>query len=478
MIIKFNRTLYFQENIIDFVCMIETKDYYKIIEVDELTINKAKITTDPLERVTIPYKDWKTGKKLADVWKIPIEYCKFRLENGRIKTEIISHQKLKGVLDPDQEEVQKIIHGYLGKSDPSKNKILKEALKKDGQQEVAVITADGFLINGNRRKWALQELNKESPDEKYKTMKVVVLPGTNDPERPTRIDIALLENRYQVYEDGKSEYSEMNKALTYYEHDKSGIDIKDLLKEDTSYANLNAKQLEKKANEFKEAYFKPIELMKQFLDINGTPDDFNRVEDRWQSFKELRKIVLKPLGQEKTLVKYNLQKQDVGVIQNAAFNLIKIKDASEIVHQNRDLIRIIPKALELKNNTGKKEIIDIGKIEDEISETNDPDQKNIEWQKKYSVEIINKIKKVSNLIEKKKAQEGPIDRLLEAMDVLEDESLYADSTENMKPDDAEKAMKISNHVATRAQHITDMFYTIKKGFVDDVEAFRKKYSKD
>ena len=47
--------------------MIETKDYYKTIEVDERTFNKAKITTDPLERVTIPYKDWKTGKKLADV---------------------------------------------------------------------------------------------------------------------------------------------------------------------------------------------------------------------------------------------------------------------------------------------------------------------------------------------------------------------------------------------------------------------------
>lgn len=459
--------------------MLETKGFYTIKKIDEEEINGIKIKTDPIEYAPIPYKDWIIEKKSAIVWKVPIEYCKFRLENGRIKTEILSHQKLKGILDPDQKEAQEVIRSYLAKSDPAKNKLLKEALKKDGQRAAAVITADGFLINGNRRKWALEELNKESPDEKYKTMKVAILPGTNDPERPTRIDIALLENRYQVYEDGKSEYTEMNKALTYYEHDKSGIDIKDLLKEDAMFANLNPKQLEKKAIEFKEIYFKPIELMKQYLEINGTPEDFNRVEDRWQSFKELRKYVLKPLEKEKTLALWNkLQKQDVGIIQNAAFNLIKIKDASDVVHQNRDLIRMIPKALVLKNNIGKKELIDIGKIEDEISETDDPDQKDIIWQKKYSEEIINKIKKISNLIEKKKAEEGPIDRLMEAMEILEDESLYADNAENTKPDDAERAMKISNQIVTRAQHITDMFYTIKKGFSDGVEAFREKYNKD
>jgi hypothetical protein len=458
--------------------MLETKDFYIIKKVDEEEINAVRIKTDPIEYASIPYKDWRIEKKSVIIWKVPIEYCKFRLENGRIKTEILSHQKLKGILDPDQKEVQEVIRGYLAKSDPAKNKLLKEALKKDGQQFAAVITADGFLINGNRRKWALEELNKESPDEKYKTMKVAILPGTNDPERPTRIDIALLENRYQVYEDGKSEYSEMNKALTYYEHDKSGINIKDLLKEDTMYANLNPKQLEKKAIEFKETYFKPIELMKQFLEINGTPENFNKVEDRWQSFKELRKIVLMPLEKEKTLVKYNLQKQDVGIIQNAAFNLIKIKDASDVAHQNRDLIRMIPKALELKNNIGKKELIDIGKIEDELSETDDPDQKDIIWQKKYSEEIINKIKKILNLIEKKKAEEGPIDRLIEALNILDDESLYADNTENTKADDAERAMKISNQIVTRAQHITDMFYSIKKGFTDGLEAFREKYKKD
>jgi hypothetical protein len=185
-----------------------------------------------------------------------------------------------------------------------------------------------------------------------------------------------------------------------------------------------------------------------------------------------------PLEKEKTLVKYNLQKQDVGIIQNAAFNLIKIKDASDVAHQNRDLIRMIPKALELKNNIGKKELIDIGKIEDELSETDDPDQKDIIWQKKYSEEIINKIKKILNLIEKKKAEEGPIDRLIEALNILDDESLYADNTENTKADDAERAMKISNQIVTRAQHITDMFYSIKKGFTDGVEAFREKYKKD
>ena len=142
---------------------------------------------------------------------------------------------------------------------------------------------------------ALTLLNKDFPDEKYKTMKVVILPGSDDPERPTEIDIALLENRYQLYVDGKSEYSEMNKALTYYEHENSGINIKDLLKEDASYGNLNEKQLEQKANDFRENYFRPIELMKQYLEMNNISGNFNLVANRWQSFKELRKVVLKAL---------------------------------------------------------------------------------------------------------------------------------------------------------------------------------------
>ena len=457
--------------------MLETKNFYKISKVDEETINKYKVSTN--SNAIIPYKDWKQNSNSKPVWKVPIEYCKFRLENGRIKTEILTHEKLKGTLDPNAQSTQDIIAGYLQESDPSKNKDLKELLKKDGQTEAAVITADGFLINGNRRKLALTLLNEKFPDEKYKTMKVVILPGSNDPERPTEIDIALLENRYQLYVDGKSEYSEMNKALTYYHHEKSGINIKDLLKEDASYGNLNEKQLEQKANDFKESYFVPIELMKQYLELNNINGDFNRVTDRWQSFKELRKVVLEPLDKEKNLVLYNLQKNDIGLIQNAAFNLIKLKDASSVVHQNRDLIRLIPKALALKDGIGKKEIFKIGKIEDSNENIKDPDEKDLKWQKDKGVEVLNIVKKLSSLIGKQDEQEDPLDRLSESLQKIMHKDLEIEKIVKMSAQDADSAMKMCNKIQAKSKKLANFFYDKSTGVSqEDLQDLIKRFNKD
>lgn len=457
--------------------MLETKNFYKISKVDEETINKYKISTT--STAIIPYKDWKQNSNSKPVWKVPIEYCKYRLENGRIKTEILTHEKLKGTLDPNSQQTQNYIADYLRESDPSKNKDLRELLKKDGQTEPAVITADGFLINGNRRKLALTLLNKDFPDEKYKTMKVVILPGSDDPERPTEIDIALLENRYQLYVDGKSEYSEMNKALTYYEHENSGINIKDLLKEDASYGNLNEKQLEQKANDFRENYFRPIELMKQYLEMNNISGNFNLVADRWQSFKELRKVVLEPLEKEKNLVTYNLKKNDIGLIQNAAFNLIKLKDSSSVAHQNRDLIRLIPKALGLKDEIGKKEIFKIGKIEDANENIKDQIEKDLMWQKNKGVEVLNIVKKINNLIGKQDEQEDPLDRLSESLQKIMHKDLEIEKILKMSIHDADLAMKLCNKIQARSKKLANFFYDKSTGVSeDDIQELINKFNKD
>ena len=123
-----------------------------------------------------------------DNYLIPIEYC-FRLDNGRIKHQILSHEKIKGSLDKNSDETQKIISDYISKSDPKKSGFEKAFGKR---WPIKVMTADGFLINGNRRKWAFQELSKVYPNEKYNRLKVVILPGSDSPERPTVKDIAIL----------------------------------------------------------------------------------------------------------------------------------------------------------------------------------------------------------------------------------------------------------------------------------------------
>ena len=137
-------------------------------------------------------------------------------KNPYLSKFIFNHvvNKLKGKLDPNDQNSQDIIAGYLERTDPAKNKSLKEILKKEGQKEAAVITADGFLINGNRRKWALQKLNEEFPDEKFKTMKVVILPDEGDEGGPPTIkEIEQVENRCQMQKSGKSDYYDFDKLF-------------------------------------------------------------------------------------------------------------------------------------------------------------------------------------------------------------------------------------------------------------------------
>ncbi len=200
----------------------------------EKYINDIKQETG--SKILIPYRDWESIRKTQTEYKIPLGACLYRLDNGRIKTKTLSHEKNEGkFINLNSKEVQEKIEEFLESSDPRQNEVLKKRLYKDGQKETAVITADGFLINGNRRKLALQRLFEKTGDEKFNYLNVVILPGSSSPERPTITDIALLETRYQFQEQGKSEYTGMDQALMMRAHVDSGIQLKTLLRDDPIY---------------------------------------------------------------------------------------------------------------------------------------------------------------------------------------------------------------------------------------------------
>ena len=100
--------------------------HIEINKIDESHIAKVKIPTE--EKAVIPYKDWKKEQRTSIVYKLPIEYCKFRVENGRIATEITTYETTKGPLDPNAETTQQIISNFLSKSDTQNNEILKKSL--------------------------------------------------------------------------------------------------------------------------------------------------------------------------------------------------------------------------------------------------------------------------------------------------------------------------------------------------------------
>ena len=118
------------------------------------------------------------------VVRVPSELLRFRKDNGRILSDVMSYEKDKGTLTEKSEEAQGILRDFLYKKDPEKTNELINSIKHVGQREPAIITCDGFLINGNRRKVALDKLFIDTGEDQYSTMKVVILPNISDEGGP------------------------------------------------------------------------------------------------------------------------------------------------------------------------------------------------------------------------------------------------------------------------------------------------------
>jgi hypothetical protein len=134
---------------------------------------------------------------LREIVKVPIEILRYRKDNGRISSDVLHYEKNIGPLDETDDDDQNKIREFLEQKDPEKTAVLRKAIIHEGQRDPAIVTCDGFLINGNRRKMVMEKLDEEFPNtDKYAFMKVVILPGKDDVGGPpTLIEIEKIENR-------------------------------------------------------------------------------------------------------------------------------------------------------------------------------------------------------------------------------------------------------------------------------------------
>ena len=202
---------------------------------------KRRRTVKPSKTVINFRTDIKDGVE-RDVWRVPIEILRYRKDNGRIASDVLDYEKNVGILHEADEDAQAKIAEFLKHKDPEKTNILRKSLLHDGQREPAIITCDGFLINGNRRKMVMEELRREFPDnQNFEFMKVVILPGPDDPNEggpPTLLEIESIENRYQLQSDGKSEYYGFDRALSIKRKIEIGLSLEAQLRDDPRFAEV------------------------------------------------------------------------------------------------------------------------------------------------------------------------------------------------------------------------------------------------
>jgi hypothetical protein len=220
---------------------------------------------------------WPRSEKALPAVEIETRWVRFSTLNHRTRAEQDRAIKISGredlfTSDPLGDEAQTKQYEILSEQDGFDS--LKEDVRSRGQQEPAIITADGILINGNRRAAALRSLL----DENYlnaRYVRCLVLP-----ENATAAEIVDLEAELQIARTFKQDYSWVNEALLIQElYDREGKNFENV-----------AKRMHRKTGEVRDMYEK-IQQVQQLVALSqGTRHvvDFSSHES---AFDELAKHI-------------------------------------------------------------------------------------------------------------------------------------------------------------------------------------------
>ncbi len=433
---------------------------------------KAERGANP-EKTVIEFRnDRQRGKQgERDVYLVPVKLLRFRKDNGRIAADVMSYEMLNGRLNEETQETQDILRTLLKDIDKENNEKLKNSISHTGQTDPAIITCDGFLINGNRRKMILEELFAETGNKKYETMKVVILPGKNDEGGPpTIIEIEEIENRYQLQKDGKSEYTNFNWAVSTQRKIKDGYSLERQLRDDSAYAHLGDKEFKQKVEEIKENFLHPLECVDRYLEGLGREKLYNNITEgradkdgRWYAFIDYYKYVYKKLKDEKSRSKLGIEEDEVGDIEDVAFKIIRQKDFKGFLKTHMAM-RKLPAIL--ANKEAKKEILKIGNaVELTKSEILDSkaDLKLIDnrWASKNADLIIGRVKKAVQIIEREKEIETSLTLLSDALKKLNHDNM---DPEALDPFKLREAFEKSKEIQERAHELEKEFWKLLQKF--------------
>lgn len=418
-----------------------------------------------------------------DIYYVPTELLRYRKDNGRISSDVLHYEKSHGLLDEKSEYAQKKIEDFLREKDKEKTEVLRKIILHDGQRDPAIITCDGFLINGNRRKMVMQSLHEEFPgDPRFTDMKVVILPGENDEGGPpTLLEIEQIENRYQLQSEGKAEYSAFDKAISIRRKIECGMKIEEQLGDDPRYAVLEPKKFKEEVKKYKKEYLTPLECIDRYLASLNREGLYSTVstglgdpEGRWQAFRDYYHFVYQKIADEKTRLKLGIHEHEIGKVEDVAFKIIRMRKIPDLPKLHM-IIRELPKWL--ANEDSKNELFKLSNIDQELEPEERIDAKGHEydereldsfWAKKNATKIIRQVKEAKYCFDHQKERETPIELMKAALKKL--------NHENLRPSDVStadypEAMKIAKDIQERANELEHDFYSYQKQLKNLIEKY-------
>lgn len=410
----------------------------EIIESFAEEIEQRKTPTATPSRIVINFRNDKPASFERDVFRVPIELLRFRKDNGRIASDVIDYEKTCGVLDERNDDAQNKIRKFLERKDPGQTNDLTKSIQHAGQESPAIITCDGFLIDGNRRKMVIAKLAKLDP-EKFGTMEVVILPSgkkAGDGGKPTLLEIEKLENRYQLQSDGKSEYSHFDRALSIKRKIDVGLSLEDQITDDPLYANALEKDKTKAIKELYNKYLRPLECIDRYLRQFGREGQYSTIstsqydpKGRWYAFLDYSLKYHSTFKKDGWLIENDINENEIGTLETAAFNIIRLRiiPSMKKVHS---IMRDFPKYC--SNTKARKEILEISKkVKPKLPKEEcyqdgkqlSPQDIDAKWDSKNKKTISYHLHRAVNYYENKQEKETPINLLQAALNKLLHENM-------------------------------------------------------
>ncbi len=393
------------------------------------------------------------------------------------------YQKLNGPLDEVDQGHQAILQKVIEEKHPEMTETLIKSIEHNGQSEPAIITCDGFLINGNRRKMALEYLSEHNKgDDKFKWMKVVILPGSNDEGgSPTLLEIEQLENRYQLQSEGKSEYYNFDRALSMKRKMQLGFSLEEQLRDDPRYARVSEAELKKAVKEYERDYLQPLECIDRYLDSLDRTGMYGAVsagigdkEGRWQAFVDFSHAYNGRLKKHEWQVENGFDDGDLGAAEDAAFKLIRLRTLKGLpkIHA---IMRKLPNICAAKES--KKDLLSISDRVEMLLPHQDqydanerpllPDEIDKKWAHRHQPTLIMLAKKALDNVERSAERETTLTLLEAALKKLTHENL---DVSNISLAQYDEARRLASEIAKIGKDIEHRIYEQKK----KLESLQKK----
>lgn len=457
----------------------------EIVEDFARLIRERKTQGPKPATAVINFRNEKRDQFERPVYLVPVGLLRYRKDNGRIASDVMNYEKLNGPLDEKDASAQQILAKFLADKDPEKVEILTHSIAHMGQNEPAIITCDGFLINGNRRKMVLGRLaTKSSSVSEF--MKVVILPCPADPGGPpTLIEIEQLENRYQLQSEGKSEYYGFDRALSIKRKIDLGFSLRDQLRDDPRYATVSEKELEQAVKQHEKDFLLPLECVDRYLELFGREKLYGSIskgpydpEGRWQAFLDYSLAYHRYFKDARWLLEKGVDEEDIGALEDAAFKMIRLRLLKGLpkIHM---VMRQVPKLAGLKES--RKELLKISEEVDAQLPAKErvdaggtplsPEANDRRWIDRYQPRIINRVKKALEIQETNQEKETPLALLDAALRKLTHEAMLV---QNIATEDFGKARQLAADIQSRAKEIESEIYDYKK----KLDGLRKKNGKN